>query len=98
VVTLTYAVGHWNAWFNAMILLRKENLLPLQLVLKSILINNAMGTDITADLDVSSAVERENLRQILKFALIVVASAPMLVLYPFVQKYFIRGIMVGTLK
>jgi putative aldouronate transport system permease protein len=98
VITLTYAVGHWNAWFNAMILLRKENLLPLQLVLKSILINNAMSTDITADLDVTSAVERENLRQILKFALIVVASAPMLVLYPFVQKYFIRGIMVGTLK
>ncbi len=95
-MTLFYAVGHWNSYFNAMMFLDDFNLFPLQLFAREILINNAFTADELLDPD---ALERsEQIRELLKYALIVVASLPVLALYPFLQKYFIKGIMIGSIK
>ena len=96
VMTLFYAVGHWNSYFNAMMYIDDVNLFPLQLVLREILINNNISTDDMID---PEAIERaEMLRELLKYALIVVSSVPLLILYPFLQKYFVKGIMIGSIK
>jgi putative aldouronate transport system permease protein len=96
VITLYYAVGHWNQFFNAMLYLKSQNMYPLQLVLRDILIQNQVDANMLSDLE--DAVKREGLRELLKYSLIVVASAPLLILYPFIQKHFVKGVMVGSLK
>jgi putative aldouronate transport system permease protein len=93
---LFYAVGHWNAWFDALIYLTDRSLFPLQLVLREILVANTTNLRVTGD--VSGMLMRENLADLLKYSLIVVASVPMLVAYPFVQKHFVKGVMIGSLK
>lgn len=96
VITLYYAVGHWNGWFDAFIYLSDRDMYPLQLILRDILI--VSNIDTTA-IDDPELIERmEYTRDLVKYALIVVASVPMMMLYPFVQKYFIKGVMVGSLK
>jgi putative aldouronate transport system permease protein len=97
VLTLFYAVGHWNSYFNALIFLNNRNLIPLQLVLRDILLLNAvsLGAD-TKDPIVAAQINQ--LKEQLKFALIIVSSLPVLILYPFLQKYFIKGIMIGSIK
>lgn len=92
VITLFYAVGHWNAFFNALIYLRSRDKSPLQLVLRDILISNDKSLT-TGVFDNTQAVS-ENV----KYALIVVATLPILFLYPYLQKYFVKGIMVGSIK
>lgn len=95
VITLFYAVGHWNAFFNAIIYLRNQNLFPLQIVLRDILLQNsleAVGGDLTG------MYEKVMRGESMKYALIIVASAPVIMLYPFVQKYFVKGVMVGAIK
>ncbi len=94
VLVLYYGVGHWNAWFNAMIFLRKRELYPLQLVLREILIMN----DATFMVQDVATGEEAMVRDTVKYAIIVVATAPILALYPFLQKYFVKGVMVGALK
>lgn len=96
VLTLFYAVGHWNQYFQALIYLRSESLYPLQLILRDILIQNEV--DPTMLVDVETMVARDGLREQLKYALIVVASVPVLAIYPFVQKHFVKGVMIGSLK
>ncbi|MEF3306604.1 carbohydrate ABC transporter permease [Paenibacillus sp. GYB003] len=96
VITLFYAVGHWNSYFNALIYLKSQHLFPLQLVLRDILVQN--DVDLNMLMDVQEQAKREGLRELLKYSLIVVASVPLLVVYPFVQKYFVKGIMIGSLK
>lgn len=98
VMTLFYAIGHWNSYFNALIFLNERRLYPLQIVLRNILIQNQFDAEMIADLDVEEIAVREGLADLLKFSLIVVASVPVLSLYPFVQRYFIKGIMIGSLK
>ena len=93
---LFYAVGHWNQFFNALIYLTDETLFPLQLVLREILIQNAV--DPSQVPDASELLRRQELRELLKYALIVVASVPPLLAYPFVQKHFVKGVMIGSLK
>ena len=96
VITLYYAVAHWNGWFDAFIYLSDRDMYPLQLILRDILI--VSNIDTTA-IDDPELIERmEYTRDLVKYALIVVASVPMMMLYPFVQKYFIKGVMVGSLK
>jgi len=97
VLTLFYAVGHWNSYFNALIFLNNRKLIPLQLVLRDILLLNAvsLGADTT---DPIVAAQINQLKEQLKFALIIVSSLPVLLLYPFLQKYFIKGIMIGSIK
>ncbi|NOU94784.1 ABC transporter permease subunit [Paenibacillus sp. LMG 31456] len=96
VITLFYAVGHWNSFFNALIYLKSQNLYPLQLVLRDILVQN--DVDLNMLVDVQEAAKREGLRELLKYSLIIVATAPLMIVYPFVQKYFVKGIMIGSLK
>ncbi|HEX6686847.1 MAG TPA: carbohydrate ABC transporter permease [Candidatus Limnocylindrales bacterium] len=93
---LLYAVLHWNQFFNALIYLTDESLFPLQMVLREILILNAF--DPAQMPDPGEVLRQQNLRQLLKYCLIVVASIPPLLAYPFVQKYFVKGIMLGAVK
>ncbi len=94
VMVLYYGVGHWNAWFNASIYLRDSGKFPLQLVVRNILNlagSSAMGGGAGMD-------EIAQLAELIKYALIVVTTAPILALYPFLQKYFVKGVMVGAIK
>ncbi len=96
VISLYSAVGIWNSYFDALIYINEKSMFPLQLVLRNILILNQMDMSVTADLrDMAS---RQGMSNLLKYAVIVVSSAPLLILYPFVQKYFVKGIMVGSVK
>lgn len=103
VMTLFYAVGHWNAWFNAMIFLRKRELFPLQLILREILIANDMQSmsNLEGLVDVSVQANADIVyfaRLLVQYCTIIVATMPILFLYPFVQKYFVKGVMIGSLK
>ena len=95
VVALWSAVGHWNSYFNALIYLRNEELYPLQIILRNILISNQTISSMTTG---SAAVEAKQFADLIKYAVIVVSSAPIMCLYPFVQKYFNQGVMIGALK
>lgn len=94
VMILYYAVDKWNGWFYASVFLKDRNLFPLQLTLREILIANS--TDSMAQ--GAGAGDRFQIGETIKYATIMVASVPILVLYPFVQKYFVKGVMIGALK
>jgi putative aldouronate transport system permease protein len=94
VITLFYAVGHWNAYFQALIYLRNRELFPLQLILREILIANSMDSMTTG---VSSG-DVEPIGETIKYATIVVATLPILALYPFLQRYFVKGVLIGGVK
>lgn len=96
VMVLFYAVGHWNAWFGASIYLKTKELYPLQLVLRSILINNSLRE--MGNTGMTGGANARELSKGLKYATVVVSTLPILFVYPFVQKYFIKGIMIGSLK
>lgn len=96
VLCLWYAVGHWNAYFNAFLYLTNEKLYPLQLFLKDILVASDVGADMIMDIDELEAAY--NLKSLLKYAVIVVSTVPMFAFYPIVQKYFKQGVMIGALK
>jgi putative aldouronate transport system permease protein len=83
VISLFYAVGFWNSYFNAMLFLNDKKYYTLQLVLRDILIKNQINEEI---LDVRSMIERQRIRDLLKYAVIIVASLPVMIIYPFVQK------------
>lgn len=94
VVALFYAVGRWNAWFNASIFLRGRSKYPLQLFLREILIaNQTSGND-----GVTSEYGMFYLEEIVKYCTIIVSTVPILCIYPFVQKYFVTGVMLGSVK
>lgn len=94
VITLFYAVSHWNAFFSALIYLRDRELYPLQLVLREILIANQTGDMTTGTL----GGDAEPIGETIKYATIIVATVPILFLYPFLQRYFVKGIMIGAVK
>ncbi|WP_199616475.1 carbohydrate ABC transporter permease [Paenibacillus alkalitolerans] len=96
VITLFSAVGHWNSYFQALIYLNDDALHPLQIVLRNILISSQMSENMVDDLVSSS--QQQRVAEVMKYGVIVVASLPVLVLYPFVQKYFVKGVMIGSLK
>lgn len=94
VMVLFYGVAHWNAWFAAMVYLRNRDLFPLQLILREILIQNS-----TAFMSGDAALEdMEAAGESIKYATIIVATLPILVVYPFLQKYFVKGVMIGSIK
>ena len=97
VLVLYYAVGHWNSYFNALLYLRDTDLYPLQMVLRNILIMNNASMDMLAS-DPEAMSLRIKMIDLIKYSVIVVASLPLVILYPFIQKYFVQGIMVGSLK
>ncbi|WP_413467459.1 carbohydrate ABC transporter permease [Metabacillus niabensis] len=96
VMVLFYAVGHWNSYFDALIYLNNEDLYPLQLILRNILIQNEASTQMMSDID--SLAAKQRVSELIKYGVIIVASIPLLVLYPFVQKYFVKGVMIGGIK
>ncbi len=101
VLVLWYAVGHWNSYFSALIYINDNKLYPLQMVIRDYLMNDDAleemlgygGMDYT-----KTIVEMMGKREVLKYAIIIVSALPMLLLYPFIQKHFVKGIMVGSLK
>ena len=98
VLVLWYAVGHWNSYFNAMIYLRDANLLPLQIVLRNFLIVEDMNGAAISNMTMDEYMDKLYLKNLYQYSLIVIASAPVMMLYPFIQKYFVSGIMLGSLK
>lgn len=96
VITLYYAIGHWNTYFRALIYLKDESMYPLQLVLKDILVSNQISANMVVDSELAEA--KEGLSELLKYSLIVVSVIPVLIIYPFVQKYFVKGVMIGSIK
>lgn len=96
VITLYYAVSRWNSYFTALIYLNDRNLIPLQLILREILVNNEVSFDMLVDPVLQE--KQETLREQLKYALIIVSSLPIMCVYPFIQKYFVKGVMVGSIK
>ncbi|MEK4059802.1 MULTISPECIES: carbohydrate ABC transporter permease [Paenibacillus] len=94
VLILYYGVGHWNSWFNAMIFLRDQDLYPIQLVVRNIILEN----DNASMLGTTTLIQSRDVAETLKYAAIIVTTAPILLLYPFLQKYFVKGVMVGALK
>ena len=99
VLALNFALGHWNSYYSAMLYLNDSYKYPLQIVLREILIQNTVDiTSNTTGVDVNAAMHNQYLSELLKYSLIVVSSIPLLCIYPFIQKYFIKGVMVGSVK
>lgn len=94
VIILFYAIQHWNAWFNASIYLQDRTKYPLQLVLREIVLN-ASENSIVADADANTV---DIFRPLIKYCSIMVSIIPMMIIYPFVQKYFVTGVMIGSVK
>jgi len=94
VIGLFYAVGRWNSWFDAMIFLRSRGLYPLQLVLREILITS--NAEYLAQQ--GNSLELTALSELIKYATIIIATIPILLIYPFIQKYFVKGMMIGAIK
>ena len=98
VISLYYAVGIWNSYFDAMIYLKKREMYPLTLFIREILIENNANAMNSLMTDVMADTQAEARRNLMKYAVIVVSSLPMMILYPFVQKYFVKGVMIGAVK
>ena len=96
VLMVFYAVSHWNAFFGALVFLKSESRYPLQLILRGILLSHQLADDMWVD--DSDALKHQMLAESIKYGVIVVASIPVLVLYPFVQKHYVRGVMLGSIK
>lgn len=96
VLVLYYGVAKWNNYFDAMLYIKKDSLQPLTIIMREILIQNKI--DYTMISDVKTASEMQGLTQLLKYSTIVVASVPVLLIYPFVQKHFVKGVMIGAVK
>ena len=94
VMVLMYGVGHWNAWFDAMLFIRSRDLYPLQIILREILISNSTDSMIAS----GAGGDIEAIGESIKYATIVVSTVPILCVYPFVQKYFTKGVMIGAVK
>lgn len=100
VLTLYYGVGHWNSYYNALLYIYKPKYYPLQLVLRDILISNQTITfDAAGDVDsIKQMMANAHAAEGMKYAIIFIASAPLLMIYPFLQKYFAKGVMIGSVK
>ncbi|HML48877.1 MAG TPA: carbohydrate ABC transporter permease, partial [Clostridia bacterium] len=97
VIGLFYAVGYWNSYFSAMIYITDRNGYPLSLVLRELLVLSR-ETDLTGMVSLDDSMSLEARRNLMKYAVIVVSSLPVMLLYPLIQKYFVKGVMVGAVK
>ena len=96
VIALQYAIAHWNDYFHAFLYLSDDELYPLQITLRKILIMSQIANSEIDDPELAAAMV--GMADLMKYALIVVASAPIMCIYPFIQKYFVQGVMIGSLK
>jgi putative aldouronate transport system permease protein len=94
VMVLFYGVAHWNAWFDAILFIRERHLYPLQLILREILISNSTEAMMSS----VSGGDQFYMSENIKYATIMVATVPILLIYPFIQKYFVKGVMIGAIK
>lgn len=99
VLALSYATGMWNSYFSAMLYISDSAKFPLQIILRNILVQNQVDIqNLTTTMNIKDVMERQYISELLKYSLIVVSSIPLLIMYPFIQKYFIKGVMVGSIK
>ena len=98
VLALNFALVHWNSYYSALLYLSDAKKYPLQIVLREILIQNTMDLASMTGANVNSMMKNQYLSELLKYSLIIVSSVPLLVIYPFIQKYFIKGVMIGSVK
>ena len=98
VIALYIAVVHWNSYFNAMIFLTDESKYPLQLYLREILLSAQTTINTTSESDPEAAMRLQQMGQVIKYGVIVVSTVPIICVYPFVQKYFVKGVMIGSVK
>ena len=100
VMVLYFAVGHWNSYFNAMMYTYRDALKPLQVILRRILVEAQMSAEMSENMGGAEdyANEQYQLAALIRYAVIVVSSVPVLILYPFLQKYFDQGVMIGSVK
>lgn len=98
VIALYYAVGHWNDFYTALLYINDQELLPLQSWLRDLLMSNKMSLNNMQGLDAAAAEARMQLSQTLKYSVIIVSTVPVLCVYPFIQKYFVKGVMIGSVK
>ncbi len=100
IMVLYYGVGHWNSYFSALIYMSDQNKFPLQLVLRSILITNeaALQQAATTPEAREALNAKKELVELMKYSLIIISSIPVLVLYPFIQRHFVKGVMIGSVK
>jgi putative aldouronate transport system permease protein len=96
VMVLYHVVGFWNGFFDAMIYLNEETKFPLQLVLRNILVQNQVNSSMM--IDVESYAAKLRVTELIKYGVIIIASLPLLILYPFLQRYFVKGVMIGSIK
>ena len=96
VIAMYYAVGHWNDYFTGMIYVRTPEFMPLQNTLRNIL--NSVKIDLSTVRDPEMIAQNQYMADVMKFALVVVSTVPILTVYPFVQKYFVKGVMIGSVK
>ncbi len=96
VIGLYYAVGHWNSYFNALLYINNEAMAPLQLYLRKVLTLNSSQNILEMGAD--EAARQAMRAETIKYSVIVVSSIPMLIIYPFVQKFFVKGVMIGAIK
>jgi len=98
VIALYIAVGHWNSYFWAMIFLKTENKNPLQIFLREILLlANSSGAS-SENLDPEALAAQAKMREVIQYAVIIVSTVPIICMYPFIQKYFVQGVMIGSIK
>ena len=95
VLAMWYAVGHWNSYFNAFLYLNDKELYPLQIFLRELLVLGNVSSEMV---DAETIAQLQNLKYLLKYTTIVIATAPLFAIYPFVQKYFVKGVMIGSVK
>ncbi|GIO38024.1 sugar ABC transporter permease [Paenibacillus antibioticophila] len=100
ILVLYYGVGHWNSYFSALVYISDKDMYPLQLVLRNILITNeaALSQTATSEAAREALREKQQLISVMKYSLIIISSIPVLVLYPFIQKHFVKGVMIGSVK
>lgn len=98
VLALNFALIHWNSYYNALLYLSDTQKYPLQMVLREILIQNTVDLTSMTGVNVNSMMKNQYLSELLKYSLIIVSSIPLLAVYPFIQKYFIKGVMIGSVK
>lgn len=101
ILVLYYGVGHWNAYFNALLYMQTEEKFPLQLILRSILVQNEAQLGQAASTSAAAreaAQQQRQLVELMKYSLIIISSIPVLILYPLIQKHFVKGVMIGSVK
>ena len=100
IMVLYYGVGHWNSYFSALLYISDQDKYPLQLVLRNILITNQTALSATATTAAARAAlqEQQQLIDVMKYSLIIISSVPVLIMYPLVQKHFVKGVMIGSVK